>query len=136
MPNTGVNNSSFSIGGNYNLSPKLNVDAKLTYNREYSDNYPTIGYGPPNILYNLILWIGTDVDITDLKNYWLPGQEGLQQRNYNLSWYNNPYFVAYEYLNGYKKNNAFGQITFDYKFTKDLSLKFRNGSTNIRKIQI
>lgn len=127
VPNTGVNNSSFSIGGNYDLSKKLTVDAKLTYNREYSDNYPTIGYGPPNILYNLILWIGTDVDIRDLKNYWVPGKEGLQQRNYNVSWYNNPYFVAHELLNGYKKNNAFGQITFDYKFTNDLSLKFRNG---------
>ncbi|WP_346237869.1 SusC/RagA family TonB-linked outer membrane protein [Niabella insulamsoli] len=127
VPNTGVNNSSFSIGGNYDLTKKLTVDAKLTYNREYADNYPTIGYGPPNILYNLILWIGTDVDITDLKNYWVPGKEGLQQRNYNVSWYNNPYFVAHELLNGYKKNNAFGQLTFDYKFNNDLSLKFRNG---------
>lgn len=127
VPNTGVNNSSFSIGGNYNFSPKLAVDAKLTYNREYSDNYPTVGYGPPNILYNLLLWIGTDVDINDLRNYWVPGKEGLQQRNYNVSWYNNPFFVAYELLNGYKKNNAFGQVTFDYKFTPDLSLKFRNG---------
>ncbi len=34
------------------------MDGKLTYNREYSDNYPTVGYGPPNYLYNLILWIG------------------------------------------------------------------------------
>lgn len=127
VPNTGVNNSSFSIGGNYNLSPKFTVDGKLTYNREYSDNYPTIGYGPPNILYNLILWIGTDIDIRDLKNYWVPGKEGLQQRNYNVSWYNNPYFVAHELLNGYKKNNAFGQVTFDYQFTPGLSLKFRNG---------
>jgi TonB-linked SusC/RagA family outer membrane protein len=127
VPNTGVNNSSFTIGGNYVLSSKLNVDTKLTYNREYSNNYPTTGYGPPNILYNLLLWIGPDIDIRDLKNYWVKGQEGLQQRNYNLSWYNNPYFVANELLNGYRKNNAFGQITFDYQLAKDLSLKFRNG---------
>ena len=127
VPNTGVNNSSFSIGGNYQLAPKLSMDAKLTYNMEYSDNYPTIGYGPPNYLYNLILWIGPDIDIRDLKNYWLPGKEGLQQRNYNLSWYNNPYFIANQLLNGYRKNNSFGQVTFDYKFTDDFSVKFRNG---------
>ena len=127
VPNTGLDNSSFSIGGNYQLAPKLSMDAKLTYNREYSDNYPVIGYGPPNYLYNLILWIGPDIDIRDLENYWLPGREGLQQRNYNLSWYNNPHFIANELLNGYRRSNSFGQATFDYKFTKDLSLKFRNG---------
>lgn len=127
VPNTGLNNSSFSIGGNYRLAPKLSMDAKLTYNREYSDNYPTIGYGPPNYLYNLILWIGPDIDIRDLKNYWIPGKEGLQQRNYNLSWYNNPHFIANQLLNGYKRNNSFGQLTFDYKITNDLSIKFRNG---------
>jgi TonB-dependent SusC/RagA subfamily outer membrane receptor len=83
VPNTSVNNSSFSIGGNYMLTAKLSVDAKLTYNREYSDNYPTIGYGPPNILYNLLLWIGPDIDIRDLKDYWVKDKEGLQQKNYN-----------------------------------------------------
>lgn len=127
VPNTGVNNSSFSIGGNYQLAPRLSMDAKLTYNMEYSDNYPTVGYGPPNYLYNLILWIGPDIDIRDLKNYWLPGKEGLQQRNYNLSWYNNPYFIANQLLNGYRKNNSFGQVTFDYRLTDDFSVKFRNG---------
>ncbi|MBZ4188691.1 SusC/RagA family TonB-linked outer membrane protein [Niabella beijingensis] len=127
VPNTEVNNSSFSIGGTYALTKQLNVDAKLTYNKEYSANYPTVGYGPPNILYNLLLWIGPDIDITDLKNYWVKGKEGLQQRNYNLSWYNNPYFVANELLNGYKKDNSFGQVTFDYQIGRDFSLKFRNG---------
>lgn len=127
VPNTSVNNSTFSIGGNYALTAKLNLDAKLTYNREYSDNYPTTGYSPQNILYNLILWIGPDVDIRDLRNYWAKDQEGIQQRNYNLSWYNNPYFQAYEYLNGYVKDNTFGQATMTYQFNKDFSLVFRNG---------
>ncbi len=127
VPNTSVNNSSFSLGGDYNLTPNLNVNTKLTYNKEYSNNYPTVGYGPKNYLYNLILWIGADVDIRDLRNYWVEGKEGLQQRNYNLSWYNNPYFMAFEYLNGYKKDNAYGQVTFDYQINKDFSLTFRNG---------
>lgn len=127
VPNTSVNNSSFTVGGHYALTPRLGVDTKLTYNKEYSDNYPTVGYGPPNILYNLILWIGPDIDIRDLKNYWVKGKEGLQQRNYNLSWYNNPYFVANQLLNGYYKDNSFGEVTFDYQFGNGLSVKLRNG---------
>lgn len=127
VPNTELNNSSFSIGGNYRLSPRLSMDGKLTFNKEYSDNYPTVGYGPPNYLYNLILWIGPDIDIRDLENYWMPGKEGLQQRNYNLSWYNNPHFVANQLLNGYKRTNNFGQVTFDYKIMDNFTVKFRNG---------
>ena len=75
VPNTGLNNSSFTVGGNYNLSDKLNVDARFTYNRQYTDNYPEVGYGPANYLYNLVLWTGPDVDIRDLRNYWQPGRK-------------------------------------------------------------
>ncbi|MBC9932001.1 SusC/RagA family TonB-linked outer membrane protein [Chitinophaga qingshengii] len=127
VPNTQLNNSSFSIAGNYNLTDRLNVDARITYNRQYSDNYPTVGYGPTNYLYNLVLWTGSDVDIRDLRNYWEPKKENLQQRNYNTSWYNNPYFQAYELLTGYYKNNTFGSMTLDYKLNHDFSVKLRTG---------
>lgn len=127
VPNTQLNNSSFSIAGNYNLTDRLNVDARITYNRQYSDNYPTIGYGPTNYLYNLVLWTGSDVDIRDLRDYWEPGKQNVQQRNYNTSWYNNPYFQAYELLTGYYKNNTFGSMTLDYKINRDFSVKLRSG---------
>lgn len=127
VPNTGVNNSSFSVAGNYALSPKLTIDGRLTYNREFSNNYPSTGYGPTNILYNLLLWIGPDLDIRDLKNYWLKGKEGMQQRNYNLSWYNNPYFITNEQLNGYRKDNSFGNFSLNYQIARDFSAKIRSG---------
>lgn len=127
VPNTSVNNSSFALGGNYQLTSRLKVNTSLTYNKEYSNNYPTVGYGPQNLLYSLLLWIGSDVDIRDLRNYWAKGKEGIQQLNYNNSWYNNPYFIAYQLLNGYTKDNSFGQINFNYQISKDLSLEFRNG---------
>ncbi|HVI46880.1 MAG TPA: SusC/RagA family TonB-linked outer membrane protein [Chitinophaga sp.] len=127
VPNTQLNNSAFSIAGSYNLTDRLNIDARITYNRQYSDNYPTVGYGPTNYLYNLVLWTGSDVDIRDLRNYWAPGREKLQQRNYNTSWYNNPYFQAYELLTGYYKNNTFGSMTLDYKINSDFSVKLRSG---------
>jgi TonB-linked SusC/RagA family outer membrane protein len=127
MPNTNLNNASFSISGNYNLTSKLNLDARVTYNREFTNNYPTIGYGPQNILYNLVLWTGADVDVRDLKNYWVPGKEGVQQKNYNNSWYNNPYFVAYQYLNGYRKDNTFGSFSLNYDISPSFSAKIRTG---------
>ena len=53
--------------------------------------------------------------------------EGIQQRHYNRSWYNNPYFTAYENLQGYYKDVNYGQVSLTYDFTSDLSLKVRSG---------
>jgi hypothetical protein len=78
-------------------------------------------------LYNLVLWTGPDIDVNDLKNYWKDGQEGLQQRHYNTSWYNNPHFQANEYLRGYYRDNIFGQLKLDYNVIPGLDLTLRTG---------
>lgn len=127
VPNTDLKNSSFTIAGNYKLSDALTMDARLTYNKQYTDNFPETGYGPTNYLYNLVLWTGADVSVKDLRNYWMPGKVGVQQRNYNNSYYNNPYFQAYEYLRGYDKDNTFGSLNLAYKISPEFSLQFRNG---------
>ena len=127
VPNTELNNTSFQLSGGYNLSKRLKSDASLTYNRQYTDNFPETGYGPNNYLYNLILWTGPDISVNDLRNYWKPGQEGLQQRHYNTSWYNNPHFQANEYLRGYYRDNIFGQVKLDYNVAPGLDLTLRTG---------
>jgi len=127
VPNTDLNITTFGVSGGYKFTEKLRADASLTYNKQYTDNYPETGYGPPNYLYNLVLWTGTDIDVRDLRNYWLEGQEGIQQRHYNLSWYNNPYFQAYELLRGYNKDNTYGQITLNYQLLPHLDILVRSG---------
>jgi TonB-linked SusC/RagA family outer membrane protein len=127
VPNTQLNNTSFGVSGGFALSSKLKADASLTYNRQYTDNFPEVGYGPNNYLYNLVLWIGPDIDVRNLRNVWVPGQEGLQQQNYNKSWYNNPYFQATQYLRGYYRDNVFGQFKLDYNVLPGLDLTLRTG---------
>ncbi|TBO40739.1 SusC/RagA family TonB-linked outer membrane protein [Pedobacter kyonggii] len=127
VPNTNLNNSSFNVSGNYKLSDAFTIDARLNYNRQFTKNFPETGYGPTNYLYNLVLWTGTDINVQDLKDYWVPGKEGIQQRNYNVSYYNNPYFQAYEYLRGYDKDNTYGSLNLNYKISPAFSVQFRNG---------
>lgn len=127
VPNTDLNNTSFSIGGQLTPTDKLRISANYTYNKQFTDNFPEVGYGPTNYLYNLLLWTGTDVDIRDLKNYWMPGKEGVQQRHYNISYYNNPYFQAFEYMRGYDKNNSFGNYNLEYEFYDGISFKSTGG---------
>ncbi|RNL85975.1 SusC/RagA family TonB-linked outer membrane protein [Sinomicrobium pectinilyticum] len=128
VPNTDLNNTSFSIGGTITPSDKFKVASTLTYNKQYTNNFPAVGYGPTNYLYNLVLWTGTDVDVRDLRNYWKEEQEGYQQRHYNTSWYNNPYFQAYEYLQGYDKDNLFGNLAAEYRLLPEITLKARAGA--------
>jgi TonB-linked SusC/RagA family outer membrane protein len=127
VPNTDLKNTSFNLAGNYNLSKDFSVNGRISYNKEYTHNFPETGYGPTNYLYNLILWTGPDIDVRDLRSYWVPGKEGVQQRHYNISYYNNPYFQAYEYLRGYDKDNTFGSVDLNYKISPSFTAKFRTG---------
>lgn len=127
VPNTDLGNTSFTIGGTLTPVDNFKVSSNLTYNKQYTDNFPEVGYGPTNYLYNLVLWTGVDVDVKDLRNYWREGQEGYQQRHFNVSYYNNPYFQAYEYERGYDKDNVFGNVAFEYNITPELSVKSTSG---------
>ena len=51
----------------------------------------------------------------------------IQQVNYNYTWYNNPWFLAYEELNGYTNDVVTAQVSGTYNFTNDLTLFVRSG---------
>jgi hypothetical protein len=105
VPNTKLNSTFLNLGGSLKVTDKFRVESSISYNKQYSPNYPETGYGPTNFFYNILLWMGPDVDIRDLRDYWKPaggrtsgsgfipyGVKDIQQFNYNYSWYNNPYF--------------------------------------------
>ncbi|WP_407483102.1 SusC/RagA family TonB-linked outer membrane protein [Elizabethkingia meningoseptica] len=127
VPNTNLKTTSISLAGSVVAAKNLTINSSLTYNKEYTSNFPEVGYGPTNYLYNLVLWTGPDVDVRDLRNYWVPGKEGYQQRHYNVSYYNNPYFQAYEYLRPYYKDNIMGNVNLEYQIIPKLSAKARVG---------
>ena len=54
--------------------------------------------------------VSPHIDIRDLRNYWVPGQEGLQQltQDDGAGEYNNPYFLAYEVNNAFTRDRVFG----------------------------
>lgn len=150
VPNTSLNSTTLSLSGSVNVSDKLKIQGLLSYNYQNSPNYPSGatsgtsgGAGPADYFYDILLWMGPDVDIRNLRNYWQPGganprpnsfaygTQNFQQFNYNYSWYNNPYFVAYENLNSYTNHVINTQLNANYIFNKNLSLMVRSAvSTN------
>lgn len=130
VPNTKLNATTLSLAGKLKLNSKLDAEATLSYNRQYSPNYPNSEYSPDNYLYNIVLWMGPDVDIRDMRNYWKPGREGLEQLTYNYSWYNNPWFLAYEKERAYTNDVIVSQGNIKYSFNNDLKLMVRGGITS------
>ncbi len=127
VPNTKLNNSTFTIGGTTKAGEKFNLESSWTYNRQYSPNYPSNGYGAGNYIYNLLVWSGTDYDVCDFRDYWLV--EDVQQKYYQYTvWYNNPYFLAYENTQSYYKDSNYGFVNMSYDLTKDLQIAARAGS--------
>jgi TonB-linked SusC/RagA family outer membrane protein len=124
-PNTKLNIYNYNLSGRYNLSDKTWVDASSNFNFQTSPNNPNVEYGPNSYLYNMLIWGGADYDVRDLRNYWQEGKEGLQQINFEYQRYNNPYFMAYEWLRGYYKNDYSGQVSLNHKFNNDFDVVLR-----------
>jgi len=130
VPNTDLNITNFNVSTGYNFTPKLRFESNINYNKQYTDNYPDVTYGPNSLIYNIDVWGGSDWDIKDLKNYWQPGKEGVQQRNYEYTRYNNPYFFANEWLRGHHKTDVYGYVSLKYKITDWLNAAVRTQITS------
>jgi TonB-linked SusC/RagA family outer membrane protein len=129
VPNTKLNISNFNIAADYKFSDRLSFTSNLQYNRQYTPNIPDVNYGPNSIIYNMTLWAGADWNVDDMRNYWQPGKEGIQQIYAEYQRYNNPYFMSYEWLRGHQKTDIIGQAALTYKFTDYLEATLRSQIT-------
>ncbi|WP_411972037.1 SusC/RagA family TonB-linked outer membrane protein [Sphingobacterium sp. Lzh-3] len=128
-PNTKLGSTNINLTGGINAGSKLRFDASINYNKQYSPNYPNIAYGPNSPIYILTLWGAADYDIDDLRNYWQPGKENVQQYNREYTIYDNPWMTAYENLRTYDKDDIYGYVSANYKFNDKLSLNARTSAS-------
>lgn len=126
VPNTDLKRNTIALNGGINVTDKLTVTPIINYQRTESGNRPSISYGTESLMY-LFIWYGRQLNNNSLRDYWMPGLEGVQQFNYNYNYHDNPYFNVYENTNGQAKDRIFGNISATYKFTPKLSLMVRTG---------
>jgi TonB-linked SusC/RagA family outer membrane protein len=127
IPNMDLNIINFNMSAGYNFSPKVRMSANVNYNRQFSENFPDVNYGPNSLIYNMSIWAGSDWNVSDMSNYWQKGKEGIQQIYAEYQRYNNPYFTVYEWLRGHYKNDIYGYLTFNWKFAPGFELMYRPG---------
>ncbi|MDE3212033.1 MAG: TonB-dependent receptor plug domain-containing protein, partial [Bacteroidota bacterium] len=129
VPNTRLNNASFTTSLVHRFSDKFSVTSYFNYSRQSSPNVPDVSYGPNSIIYDIVIWGGADWSMNDMKNYWQPGKAGIQQKYEEYYRYNNPYFMSYEWLRGHYQNNEYGYASFNYKINNNLNVQFRPSMT-------
>ncbi len=129
MPNTNLKRNTFqaSIGRSL-LDEKLTVRANAMYIASGSDNVPNSGYDESSSIQYGWLWYPRQVEIGDLRDYWVPGLEGVQQRYVENLWVNNPWFIINENTNSFQSSRLIGNVKLEYAFNDRLSLRFRYGA--------
>jgi len=125
VANTHLNGFNFNTFIGHNFSPRLRFEANLNYNRQSTDNVPDVQYGPNSMIYNIIIWGGADWNIDDMKNYWQPGKEGVQQIYAEYQRYNNPWFLVKEWLRGHYLNYLNGYTSLQFKINSHAEILAR-----------
>lgn len=93
-----------------------------------SDNVPNSGYDESSSIMYGWLWYPRQVEIDDLRDYWEPGQEGVQQRYVEDLWVNNPWFIANENTNSFQNRRLIGNLRANYQITPTINVRFRYGA--------
>ncbi len=126
LPNTDLDRDGLAISLDHNLNEKLSVHTFVNYINTRSTNRPNLGYGYENILYGFN-WTARNTNINSLRDYWQPGQEGVQHFDLNYLWLTNPYLTLYENTNGFNKNRVLGNVSAEYEISEHLNLIIRGG---------
>lgn len=131
VPNTDLARNDISLRAGYALKPNLRIDAAINYINSGSNNRASYGAKNEDAIMKIFLYMPRNVDVRKLKDYWKEGSGNLVQNSpiwsENGSRLNNPYFVAYENLNGNNRDRVFGNIKLTYDILPNLRLLLRSG---------
>ncbi|QNE42337.1 SusC/RagA family TonB-linked outer membrane protein (plasmid) [Hymenobacter sp. NBH84] len=127
IPNNGLNIVNFNLYGGFNPSPRIKLEANVNFNRQFTDNFPDIDYGPNSLLYNVGIWTGADWDVNapDIRGIWQPGQVGVQSVFAEYQRYHNPWLMVKKWTRGHYKNDTYAYLTGNFKIDEHLSATLR-----------
>ncbi|MGD9555834.1 MAG: SusC/RagA family TonB-linked outer membrane protein [Mangrovibacterium sp.] len=135
IPNSDLHKHSISLNSSLKLNDRIRVSSSINFTTSGADNRPAgnRGANPMQALYEL----NSHIDVRSLKNYWEKDKVGLwQNAPYQLEmnsdgtyskgdYINNPYFIANEVNNGFKRDRVYGHAKLDWKLTQELAFQLR-----------
>ncbi len=129
VPNTDLRRNTLQTSiGKRLLNDKLTIRVNAMGVVSESGNVPNSGYDESSSIMYGWLWYPRQVEIDDLRDYWEPGQEGVQQRYVEDLWVNNPWFIANENTNSFQSRRLIGNLRASYEITPTINVRFRYGA--------
>ncbi len=131
IPNSDLFRNTLNLNSSMKLSKKVTLSSNVDFSRNSSNNRPGTNRGT-----NPMQWayaVSPHIDIRDLKNYWVPGQEGLRQLSQGPGEFNNPYFMANEVNNSFVRDRVYGNLRAEWEITPNLSLMGRYSMDSYRE---
>ncbi|WP_428330013.1 carboxypeptidase-like regulatory domain-containing protein [Mucilaginibacter sp.] len=128
IPSQYLDIANVNFYASFNPTPRLKFEANVDFNRQSTDDYPDVQYGPNSIIYNLAIWTGADwsVNSPDIKAIWQPGKVGVQSEFEEYTRYHNPYFLTKIWTRGHYKNDTYGYVSGNYKIDNHLNVGLKS----------
>jgi TonB-linked SusC/RagA family outer membrane protein len=121
VPNTDLGRNTISLNTGFDVTDRLRATVAANYIRTDSDNRMGGGYDDQNVMKGFS-WFGRQVDIEALEQF----SDG-NERNWNTTFNENPYFTVFSNTNGMQRDRVFGATTLSFDITSWLSLQGRAG---------
>ncbi|MFT4839326.1 MAG: TonB-dependent SusC/RagA subfamily outer membrane receptor, partial [Oleispira sp.] len=115
IPGVDLDRQTVAAKLNFTPNDKTKIQASVNYVNSASGNRPSNGYGSENVNYSLVAWGPRSLNIDNLRNYWQPGLEGVQQYSFNYTFFDNPYFILQENRNSFGRDRLFGNVSLSRK---------------------
>jgi len=106
------------------MTEKLRLSTKINYTNKKSDNLPATGYNNQTVMYWNIMQVPNG-NLDWLKEYWMPGKEGVDQSYPFSTSPDNPYLIVNEMLNKLNRHTVTGNVQMNYDIIKGLNLMVR-----------
>lgn len=125
VPGAETNKTNITLNTDYRLAPWLSVGSTANYIVYTAPSLP--GSGNPsgsnyrsNSTMLQFLWFGRQVNTQSLKEDY--------SRNWNASYYSNPYWNAYYNTQSQERHRLIGDVHVDIRPLKDLNIRFRTST--------
>ncbi len=113
VPNSDMQQQSLNFNSNYNFTNRLQMTLKVNYTFESVNNRMSVSDDPGNVIAPP-LYLANSFDIRWMKDHtihpdgteWLPGTTDF--------YFENPYYIAYDYQNRTERNRITGGLTLRY----------------------
>ena len=122
IPGSDLYRNNISTALSMKMAKNLTLSSNINYAQNWSNNRPAGNRGTNPLQH--AYFFPQNIDIKEMKNYWMPGKEGLEVVRLNND-YENPYFLAHEVKNSFQRDRIFGNMMMEWQIIPKLSVMGR-----------